>query len=248
MSCTARLPIYVLFASVFFPKSQGWIIFSLYVLGIVLAIIVARIFKGIFFKHEVAPLIMELPPYRLPQLKGIFIHMWERGSQFLKKAGSIILAGVVVIWILASLPLGVEYASSESFIGRLGSILAPLLKPAGFGFWQAGVALFFGLVAKEVVIGAFGTVYGVEEAGLTDAISQNFTPLSAYSFMVMSLIYIPCIATIGVIKRETNWKWTGLAIGYSLVLGWILAVLIYQIGRLFLCSLSETPLHKLLNM
>ncbi len=234
MSCTARLPIYVLFASVFFPKSQGWIIFSLYVLGIVLAIIVARIFKGIFFKHEVAPLIMELPPYRLPQLKGIFIHMWERGSQFLKKAGSIILAGVVVIWILASLPLGVEYASSESFIGRLGSILAPLLKPAGFGFWQAGVALFFGLVAKEVVIGAFGTVYGVEEAGLTDAISQNFTPLSAYSFMVMSLIYIPCIATIGVIKRETNWKWTGLAIGYSLVLGWILAVLIYQIGRLFL--------------
>jgi ferrous iron transport protein B len=234
MSCTARLPIYALFASVFFPKNQGWVIFSLYVLGIVLAILVARIFKRIFFKHEVAPLIMELPPYRLPQIKGVFIHMWERGSQFLKKAGSIIFAGVVIIWLLASLPFGVEYASGESLIGRVGNVLAPLLKPAGFGFWQAGVALFFGLLAKEVVIGTLGTVYGVGETGLTGAISQNFTPLSAYSFMVMSLIYIPCIATIGVIKRETNWKWTGLAIGYSLILGWILAVLIYQIGKLFL--------------
>ncbi|MGC9063638.1 MAG: ferrous iron transport protein B, partial [bacterium] len=234
MSCTARLPIYALFASVFFPKNQGWVIFSLYVLGIVLAILVARIFKRIFFKHEVAPLIMELPPYRLPQIKGVFIHMWERGSQFLKKAGSIIFAGVVIIWLLASLPFGVEYASGESLIGRVGNVLAPLLKPAGFGFWQAGVALFFGLLAKEVVIGTLGTVYGVGETGLTGAISQNFTSLSAYSFMVMSLIYIPCIATIGVIKRETNWKWTGLAIGYSLILGWILAVLIYQIGKLFL--------------
>ncbi|MGC8890166.1 MAG: ferrous iron transport protein B [bacterium] len=234
MSCTARLPIYALFASVFFPKNQGWVIFSLYVLGIVLAILVARIFKRIFFKHEVAPLIMELPPYRLPQIKGVFIHMWERGSQFLKKAGSIIFAGVVIIWLLASLPFGVEYASGESLIGRVGNVLAPLLKPAGFGFWQAGVALFFGLLAKEVVIGTLGTVYGVGETGLTGAISQNFTPLSAYSFMVMSLIYIPCIATIGVIKRETNWKWTGLVIGYSLILGWILAVLIYQIGKLFL--------------
>ncbi|RKX70804.1 ferrous iron transport protein B [candidate division WOR-3 bacterium] len=233
MSCSARLPIYTLFAGAFFSKNQGSIIFSLYLLGIILAVVVARIFKTIFFRHEVAPLIMELPPYRLPMVKGVIIHMWERGSLFLKKAGTIIFAGVILIWLLASLPVGVEYASEESLIGRLGSALAPVLSPAGFGFWQAGVALFFGVVAKEVVVGTLGTLYGVEEAGLRSALLQYFTPLSAYAFMVMSLIYIPCIAAIATIKRETNWKWTGLAVGYSLILGWIVAVLIYQIGGLF---------------
>ncbi len=233
MSCSARLPIYTLFAGAFFAKNQGLVIFSLYLIGMVLAIAVARIFKSIFFKHEVAPLIMELPPYRLPQVRGIFIHMWERGSLFLRKAGTIILAGVVLIWLLASLPVGAEYASKESLVGKLGSVVAPLLKPAGFGFWQAAVALGFGILAKEVVVGTLGTLYGMEEEGLKSALLQHFTPLSAYAFMVMSLIYIPCIAAIATIKRETNWKWTGLAVGYSLILGWVVAVLIYQTGRLF---------------
>jgi len=233
MSCSARLPIYTLFAGAFFAKHQGWIVFSLYLLGIILAILIARIFKGLFFAGEVAPLIMELPPYRLPTLKGIIIHMWERSSLFLRKAGTIIFAGVVFIWLLASLPLGVEYASQESLIGRLGSFFTPLLKPAGFGFWQAGVALLFGILAKEVVVGTFGTLYGVEEAGLTSVIQGVFNPLSAYAFMVMSLVYIPCIAAIATIKRETNWRWTFLAIGYSLILGWLLAVGIYQAGKIF---------------
>ena len=233
MSCSARLPIYTLFAGAFFPKNQGLVVFSLYFMGMVLAIGVARGFKSIFFRHEVAPLIIELPPYRLPQLKGIFIHMWERASLFLRKAGTIILAGVVIIWLLASLPVGVEYASKESVIGKLGSMAAPLLKPAGFGYWQAAVALGFGIVAKEVVVGTLGTLYGVEGEGLKRVLPHHFTPLSAYAFMVMSLIYIPCIAAIATIKRETNWKWTGLAVGYSLVLGWVVAVLIYQIGSLF---------------
>jgi ferrous iron transport protein B len=234
MSCSARLPIYILFAGAFFPRNQGLVIFSLYLLGIILAVVVARIFKGIFFKGEVAPLIMELPPYRLPTIKGVFIHMWERSSLFLRKAGTIIFLGVVLIWFLASLPLGVEYASQQSVIGKLGSVFAPLLKPAGFGFWQAGVALLFGILAKEVVVGTLGTLYGVEEAGLTSAIQSQFTALSAYAFMVMALVYIPCIAAIATIKRETNWKWTGLAVGYSLVLGWGLAVLIYQIAKFFM--------------
>jgi ferrous iron transport protein B len=232
MSCSARLPIYILFAGAFFSRNQGLIIFSLYLLGIILAVVVARIFKGVFFKGEVAPLIMELPPYRLPTIKGVFIHMWERSSLFLRKAGTIIFLGVVLIWFLASLPLGVDYASQQSLIGKFGSLFTPLLKPAGFGFWQAGVALFFGILAKEVVVGTLGTLYGVEEAGLTGVIQNQFTPLSAYAFMVMALIYIPCIAAIATIKRETDWKWTGLAVGYSLVLGWGLAVLIYQIGAL----------------
>jgi ferrous iron transport protein B len=234
MSCSARLPIYTLFAGAFFAKNQGLVVFSLYLLGMVLAVVVARIFKSIFFKQEVAPLIMELPPYRLPQLKTVLIHMWERGSLFLKKAGTIILTGVVLIWLLASLPFGVEYASEGSLIGKLGSFFAPVLKPAGFGFWQAAVALLFGILAKEVVVGTLGTLYGVETSGLNTIILQHFTPLSAYCFMVMSLIYIPCIAAIATIKKETNWKWTGLAVGYSLILGWTLAVLIYQVGKLFL--------------
>jgi len=234
MSCSARLPIYTLFAGAFFADNQGWIVFSLYLLGIVLAVIVARIFKDLFFKSEVSPLIMELPPYRMPTVKGVLIHMWERGSLFLKKAGTIIFAGVVLIWLLASLPLGVQYASKESFIGQIGSFFAPLLKPAGFGFWQAGVALLFGILAKEVVVGTFGTLYGVEEAGLTNVIQEVFNPLSAYAFMVMSLIYIPCIAAIATIKRETNWRWAFLAVGYSLLLGWLLAVGIYQAGKIFI--------------
>jgi ferrous iron transport protein B len=233
MSCSARLPIYVLFAGAFFPRNQGLVIFSLYLLGIVLAVIVARIFKGIFFRGEAAPLIMELPPYRLPTIKGVIVHMWQRSSLFLRKAGTIIFFGVVMIWVLASLPLGAEYASQESVIGKVGSVFAPLLKPAGFGFWQAGVALLFGILAKEVVVGTLGTLYGVEEAGLIGVIQNQFTSLSAYAFMVMPLIYIPCIAAIATIKKETNWRWTLIAVGYSLVLGWTLAVAIYQIGRWF---------------
>lgn len=232
ISCSARLPIYTLFAGAFFSRHQGLVVFSLYLIGIVLAVLVARMFKSVFFRHEVAPLIMELPPYRVPMVKGIFIHMWERGSLFLRKAGTIIFAGVVVIWLLASLPPGVEYGSLESLIGRLGSLFSPIFSVAGFGFWQAAVALGFGIIAKEVVVGTLGTLYGVEEAGLRSVILQQFTPLSAYTFMIMSLIYVPCIAAIATIKRETNWKWTGLAVAYSLILGWVVAVVVYQIGRL----------------
>jgi ferrous iron transport protein B len=233
MSCSARLPIYILFAGAFFPKYQGWVVFSLYLLGIILAIIVARIFKSLFFGGEVSPLIMELPPYRMPTIKGVAIHMWERSSLFLKKAGTIIIAGVILIWLLASLPAGVGYASQESLIGRFGSFFAPFLEPAGFGFWQAGVALLFGIMAKEVVVGTLGTLYGVEGAGLKEVIMAHFTPVSAYAFMVMSLIYIPCLAAMATIWRETNWKWAFLAAGYSLLLGWLAAVAVFQLGDIF---------------
>jgi len=234
MSCSARLPIYVLFAGAFFPKHAGFVIFSMYVLGIIVAIATGRLFKSLFFRGEVAPLIMELPPYRMPTIRGTLIHMWERSSVFLKKAGTIILGGVVLVWLLSSIPPGVEYASKESLIGRLGSFLAPLFKPAGFGFWQAAVALIFGILAKEVVVGTLGTLYGVEEKGLGSVLAKYFTPISAFSFMVMSLLYIPCIASIGVIKAETNsWKWTSLAVGWSLIVGWTMAVLFYQFGRIF---------------
>jgi len=236
ISCSARLPVYILFTGIFFKKNQGLIVFSLYALGILIAILSAKLFKSTIpkLKGPVSPLVMELPPYRLPSLKVVSIHTWERGREFLKKAGTIIFAGVIVIWLLASIPQSAEYASEATLIGRLGKFFAPLLKPAGFPFWQAAVALFFGIIAKEVVVGTFGTLFGGEE-NLPMALSKMFTPLSAYSFMVMSLLYIPCIASIGVIFRETNsWRWTAFAVIYSLIVGWGVAVLIYQIGSLLI--------------
>ncbi len=233
MSCSARLPVYILFTGAFFSAQQGLIIFSLYLLGIVLAILMGVLFKKFIFKGETSHFVMELPPYRVPTLRSTFIHMWDRGSAFIKKAGTIIVAVVVLVWVLSSLPAGVEYASPTSFLGRIGGFIAPVFRPAGFGTWEASVALLFGIVAKEVVVGTLGTVYGAGEEGLAAILAATWTPLSAFSFMVMTLLYIPCVATIGAIRRETNsWGWTGFAIGYSLVLGWIMAVIVYQIGSL----------------
>jgi ferrous iron transport protein B len=233
MSCAARLPVYVLFAGAFFTAHQGLVIFSLYVMGIVLAVLIGMMLKKFVFKGESSHFIMELPPYRLPTLRSTLSNMWDRSFSFVKKAGTIIVGVVILIWALSSLPWGVEYASQSSVLGTLGGFIAPIFAPAGFGTWEASVALVFGILAKEVVVGTIGVVYGVGEGGLTAAIAAAWTPLSAYAFMAMTLIYIPCVAAIGAIKRETNsWKWTGFAIGYSLVLGWLVAVVIYQIGRL----------------
>jgi ferrous iron transport protein B len=234
MSCSARLPVYVLFAGALFTAHQGIVIFSLYVLGLVLAILVGMFLKKFVFKGETSHFVMELPPYRLPTIRSTLTNMWDRSSSFIRKAGTIIVAVVILVWVLSSLPWGVEYASQSSILGKIGSFIAPIFAPAGFGTWQAAVALMFGILAKEVVVGTLGVVYGAEEAGLTAVIASMWTPLAAFAFMAMTLIYIPCVATIGAIKRETNsWKWTGIAVGYSLVLGWIVAVLIYQVGRLF---------------
>lgn len=233
MSCSARLPVYIVFTGAFFTANQGLIIFGLYLLGIVLSIAMGVVFKKLVLKGETSHFIMELPPYRLPTLKSTFIHMWDRGSSFIKKAGTLIVAVVVLVWVLSNLPAGVAYASRDSLLGHLGSFIAPILEPAGFGTWEAAVALLFGVVAKEVVVGTLGVVYGVNDDGLTAAIAKTWTPLSALSFMVMTLLYIPCVATIGAIKRETNsWGWTAFAIGYSLVLGWVAAVIVFQAGRL----------------
>ena len=233
MSCAARLPVYVLFVGIFFTAYQGLVLFSLYFLGIMLAIIAAHLFKKVLFKGEEAPFILEIPPYRIPTLKTALLHMWQRGSQFLKKAGTIIFAAVVLVWAMSILPWGVEYASRDSLMGMLGGWLAPVFEPLGFGTWQAASALIFGLLAKEIVVGTLAVVYGVGEAGLAATISSVFTPLSAFSFMVMVLVYSPCVATIAAIRRETDSRgWTAFAIGYSLVLGWLLAFAVYQGGKL----------------
>jgi ferrous iron transport protein B len=232
MSCSARLPVYVLFTGIFFQKNEGMVVFYLYVLGIVVAILSANLFKKLFFKGERFPLIMELPFYQLPSLKKLAFHMWERSRIYLKKAGTIILAGSVIIWFLASFPVGVAYGSSESWIGSLGKIMAPAFGPAGFGYWQAAVALLFGIVAKETVVSTLGTLFAAYGT-INTALPQFFTPLSAYAFLVMTLLYVPCLATVGVMKQEAGTKWTVFGTLYSLVVGWLGAVLVYQ-GGMFL--------------
>jgi ferrous iron transport protein B len=232
MSCSARLPVYALLTSAFFPNHAGSVIFSLYLLGIILAILVGRLFRKTLFRTPMIPLIIELPPYRIPTVKGTFIHVWERGSQFLKKVWTVVLAGVIIIWFLGTFPVGVEYASEASYAGQLGHIIEPIVEPLGAD-WRGGVALLFGFVAKEIVVATMGVLYGTGEDQdmLVEKLQSAMTPLSAYAFMVATLIYIPCLATVAVIKKETaSWRWTLFAVGYGLALAWILATLVYQTG------------------
>jgi ferrous iron transport protein B len=156
----ARLPIFVLLVAAFFPNNQVLVMFSMYLIGIVVAILVAFVFRKTILKGESGHFVMELPPYRLPTIPGVLIHMWERGKMFLRKAGTIILGVVILIWFLGSMPWGVEYASADSWIGQIGSFFAPVFAPAGFGQWEASVSLIFGFLAKEVVVGTMGTIFG----------------------------------------------------------------------------------------
>jgi len=233
MSCSARLPIYVLFAGAFFAGRRGLVVWSLYFLGIALAVTAAKLFGKILFPGESAHFVMELPPYRAPTFRGALLHAWERTREFVKRAGGIIFAASILIWGLANLPPGVAYAGRDSVLGTAGVAVAPALRPAGFGEWEPAVALVAGVAAKEAVVSTLGVLYGAGEKGLTAVLRTTFTPLSAYAFMVMSLIYIPCVATIAVIRRETgSWRWTLFAAGYTIILGWLTATLVYQGGRL----------------
>ena len=236
MSCTARLPIYSIFIGAFFTANQGLILLSIYLLGIVVALIVAGILKRTMFKGVAAPFIMELPTYKIPSLKGILLHTWDKTKGFLRKAGTIILVSAIIIWILSYLPFGVEYGSQESVLGMIGTAIAPIFAPLGFSTWQAGIAILTGLVAKEVVVSTFSSLGGLEdddEEGTMGLVHDLFTPLSAYSFMAFCLLYVPCFAAIGAIKQETNsWKWPLTMAGITLVTAYIVSFLIYNVGLL----------------
>ncbi len=235
ISCGARLPIYLVFIAAFFPNHGGTVLFILYATGFIVAILMGKLFSKTLFKGETSYFIMELPPYRMPTVKGVLIHMWDKVGGFLKRAGTVIFAVVTMLWVLSILPYGVEPYSQASILGRIGSFISPIFKPAGFGTWQASVGLFAGIVAKEAVVATLGMVYaGVEEgAELVASIQQAFTPLSAFAFMIMTLLYTPCAAVIGTVRRETNsWKWTLFTVVYTFLVGWIGAVLVFQIGRL----------------
>lgn len=235
MSCSARLPVYLLLVGAFFTAYQGLVIFSIYLLGIIVAIIVATILKKTLFKGMSAPFVMELPTYKLPSLKGVLMHTWEKAYGFIRKAGTIILGSSIVIWILSIFPMGVEYGSQESLIGMIGTFIAPIFAPLGFGTWQPSVAVLFGLVAKEVVVGTFSSLFGVAEegAGIVASMHSIFTPLTAFTFMAFVLLYVPCFAALGTVKQETGgWKWPAIMVGITTVTAYIVALIIFQGGCL----------------
>lgn len=277
MSCGARLPVYALFIGAFFPeKIAGNVLFSLYLLGVMVAIIMAKIFRKSLLKGSYTPFIMELPPYRMPTIKDLIVHMWERGVLYLKKAGTIIFLGCVFIWFLSNFPWNSGYSKNynvlieqakiqnneqvvnnlinernfekleKSYAGRLGKIVAPIFEPLGFGDWKISVGLITGFVAKELVVGTLGTLYSLgeideESESLRKALQEEsrsdgsnmYSPLVAYALMVFVLLYIPCIATIAVIKRETNsWRWPIFTAFYTTTVAWIVAFIVYQGGKL----------------
>lgn len=245
MSCGAKLPIYILFAGIFFPGNEANIVFSLYILGIIVAILSALLFKKTIFKSKATPFVMELPPYRKPTFKTTGLSVWERIKAYIVRAGTIIFAASIIIWFITGFNFSGPSELSDSFGASIGRVIAPIFKPLGFGNWQSGISLITGLLAKEAVISTMAIIYGLGEAVGEAAIEGDvlgfastlrdvgFDMVSSYAFMVFSLLYTPCIAVIAVIKRETNsWKWTLFSFVYQLLVAWGVTFVIYQIGRL----------------
>ncbi len=285
MSCSAKLPVYIVLAGTFFGPRAGTVIFSVYLLGIVFSVVTGRIFRSTLLKGADAPFVMELPPYRVPMLKSLFIHMWDRGKIFLKKMGGIILIGSVIIWALSAFPRYIQYSrdydaeiadvkttyalkmqavdragkarlteeseaivsallnvrqvekTEKSFMGRIGKALEPLFAPIGID-WRGGVALVSGFVAKEIVVSTMGVLYAADADEKSEALhsalkASGMTPLSALSMMVFVLLYLPCLATVAAIRRETgSLKWMFFSIFYSTSVAWLAAFVVYQGGRL----------------
>ncbi|MGY5863185.1 MAG: ferrous iron transport protein B [Candidatus Thorarchaeota archaeon] len=237
MSCAGRLPIYILIAGVFFPTIAGTVVFLMYMLGIVMAIIVAIIFKKTILREESSSMLMELSQYQIPTAHGSFRHMWDRGILFVRIAGTYLLAGSIIIWALSVFgPAGVGVPVDESFAAILGGFFEPVFGPLGFS-WQVVTGLIFGFIAKEAVIQALAIVYAVGAVGgvtLETALVASMTPLTAISLMVFVLLYIPCLATVGAIRKETgSWRWTGFSVVYQLVLAYIVAALVILVGGVF---------------
>jgi ferrous iron transport protein B len=270
MSCSARLPVYVLIAGAFFAERAGSIVFLIYVFGIVAAMLVGRLFAKTLFRSSPAPFVMELPPYRLPTAKGLAIHMWERARIYLQKMGGVILVASIILWFLGAFPRDeaviqayetditahrnaghVEQVTEleadlqaqlveNSYIGRAGKALHPVVKPLGFS-WEMGVSLITGFVAKEVVVSTLGVLYHTEPgasngrhslAAALRSPDSGITPLAGFAFMLFVLLYTPCIVAVVAIKREVGSRWMAFSVGYQMVLAWLVSFGVYQAGRL----------------
>lgn len=239
MSCSARLPIYLVMIGAFFPNCASFMLLCIYTAGILLAVIIARIFSKFLVKGEDSPFVMELPPYRMPTSKSIMRHTWEKGAQYLKKMGGIIMIASIIIWFLGYYPQHDAYESvaeqqENSYIGQIGKAIEPVIKPLGFD-WKLGIGLISGVGAKELVVSTLGVLYtnegDVENVNLSNRIP--ITPLVALAYMLFVLIYFPCIATFAAIKQESgSWKWAIFTAGYTTGLAWLVAFTVFQIGSL----------------
>ena len=233
MSCNARLPIYLLLAGVFFPKSAGLVIFCIYLGGVLLAALMAKLFSKVLFNSDETPFVMELPPYRIPTMKSLLRDTWDKGKQYLHKIATIILIGTLIVWALSYFPTGDPDPAARlehSYLAAIGNFISPVLAPLGF-HWQESVSLLSGMAAKEIVVSTMNMLYTVDGQLI---IGSVLTPAIALAFMAFTLIYFPCVATIGAIKTETgSWKWALFTVCYTLVLAWIVAFVLVKVLSLF---------------
>ena len=253
MSCSARLPIYIMIAGTFFSlQYRSWVMISLYVVGILMAVIVSKLFSAFVIKGEDTPFVMELPPYRWPTAKAIARHTWEKGKEYLKKMGGIILVASVIVWALGYFPhdesLSHQEQQEQSYIGRMGKAVEPIFAPQGFN-WKLDVSLIAGVGAKEIVASTMGVLHSGDDSFSDDDTfndegdkytilrqkmeAEGITPLSAYAYLLFILLYFPCIATIAAVKNETgSWRWALLVAVYTTVVAWVVSMAFYQVGRL----------------
>ena len=246
LTCGAKLPIMALFAAMFFPDNAANVVMLMYVLGVVMAIVAAKLLGSTIFKEQGSTFLLELPPYRFPDMKSVMLETWDKGKGYLLKAGTIIFACSVLIWFLSNFNMDGMCEMNESFLAALGSAVSVLFAFHGFDTWEAGAAVLSGVLAKEVVVSTIGVLYGVadvsteaEEAAeaakvmMESGMATAFTSLSAFAFMVFSQLYTPCVTALGTIKKEAGgWKWMGFSALYMFAIAWIVSLLVYQIGRL----------------
>lgn len=243
MSCSARLPIYVLFASIFFARYKMLVAYSMYLIGIVVALLIALLLHIGDRKHESNDLLIELPEYKAPSARTVFIYVWEKLKDYLTKAGTTIFVASILMWLLLNFgTAGYTTEMAGSFGALLGKWLVPFFAPIGLGFWQIAVALIAGISAKEVVVSSTAVLFGVanvnsqggmqELAGILGTL--GFGPLNAYCLMVFCLLYVPCVATLATIHKESNWKWTGLTVLFQMSTAWLVTFLVYRIGLLLI--------------
>lgn len=240
MSCSAKMSVYSLFIMAFFEKSRGIAVLSIYILGLVIAIICAFIIQKTVLKGGHAPFVMELPPYRLPTAKTLGLHLWEKVKDFFSKAATVLLGASVIIWFCQYFSFSLTHVenSGESILGVIGSFIAPIFAPLGFGNWQSAVAILSGLIARESVVSTLGILYGTGGdalGALSEVLRGVFTPLSAYSFMVFILLFIPCVAAVNAVRREMNSaKWTAFTFVFQACVAWFVTFIVYQGGSLIL--------------
>ena len=247
LTCGAKLPIMALFAAMFFPDNAANVVFAMYILGVIMAIIAAKLLGGTVFQEKGSTFLLELPPYRIPDMKTVLLETWDKGKGYLIKAGTIIFAMSVLIWFLGNFNFnGMTEEMNESFLAALGTGMSKLFIFHGFDTWEAGAAVITGILAKESVVSTMGILYGVGEisAEAEDAVetaatlmqsgmATAFTTMSAVAFMVFSQLYTPCVTALGTIKKETgSWKWMGFSAAYMFAIAWVVSLLVYQGGRL----------------